>query len=288
MSINKIPLSGRENLSVTIFMPHSCSNNCKFCTSKDDYHIHKGNLEAVLKSIRKTSKTKFFRENVKSFVITGGEPFASLDALEKILNAIPEKYPVYVNTTGPTNVYSAEELIDFINHSRITGINISRHKKTYKKDTEFFSPNILKDEDIAKIHRSVKINVLTTEKTDIKAYIDRWKKYNNVYLSFRADYRKITKDNLRSLSEPIINNIYAFREKERCKHVHHGGCDVCFDITFLLKTKKKPFYFGLHRGLEHSSFIAGPYLFINDIIIHQDGLITYDWDRNSKLKTKGI
>lgn len=145
---------GRSNLSATIFVPSDCTNNCKFCTSKESYSIRKPNLEKVLKKIHKLNKMDW----IQSFVLTGGEPFADLEILQAILNEISPCKKVYVNTTLPTNRYTEEELVDFINKSRIDCINISRHCDTFEKDILFFSKNIASDDIVFRLSKPVKIN----------------------------------------------------------------------------------------------------------------------------------
>lgn len=270
---------GRGNLSVTIFIPVDCDNNCNFCTSKQDYCTSKYNLDKIIKNIKKLKGNK----DIKSYVITGGEPFADLKILNKILKAIEKDKPVYVNTTLPTNRYTERELVGFINKSRISGINLSRHTTSIETDKRMYSDYIAEDRILTKIKCPIKINCLINNNTDVKAVLKRWYKYKNVYVAFRADYRIITKETLRTLDDEIVLKILNI---PNVTHVYHGGCDVCFDITF---NYNNIFTFSYHRGLEHSSVPFGDYVVINDIIIWIDGKCYYDWDRtdNTRLKIKG-
>lgn len=268
---------GRSNLSVTIFIPVDCSNNCNFCTSKNEYCEQEYNLKKVIKSIKKLNKN----EDIKSYVITGGEPFADLKVLNKILKAIEFGKDVYVNTTLPTNKYTEEELITFINQSRISAINLSRHTSNIEKDKLMFSDYIASDNILNKINKPIKINCFVTNNTDLLAVINRWYKYKNVYLTFRADYRRITKETLRKLDDEIALKILNIKN---VKHLYHGGCDVCFDMTFKYADD---FIFSYHRGLEHSSISFGDnYVVINDIIIWINGKCYYDWDKCKKTQLK--
>jgi organic radical activating enzyme len=268
---------GRDNLSATIFVPTNCSNNCKFCTSKENYHLRQPNLEKVLKAIRKLNKIDW----IDSFVLTGGEPFADLNVLSILLNEISLKKKVYINTTLPTNKYTEKEIISYINSSKINGINISRHCVSFEKDQMFFTKDIMRDKSIGKIKRPVKINFLVNDKSNIKQVLDRWFKYDNVFVSFRADYRKVTKASLKDLQDDLVTSILTDPD---IVYLTHGGCDVCFDITFCYKNQ---FYFSLHRGMEHSSIQFANELIINDIIVSQDGYIYYDWDMQlSRIKVK--
>lgn len=278
MSTNLIP--GRQNLSVTVFVPSKCENNCTFCTSKLDYDAYECNIDKVLKKIRKLSKTGFVKECVDSFVLTGGEPFADLDVLEQILDAIPKEKRVYVNTTFPTNTYSENELALFVNTHRIDGVNISRHCETFEQDTKMFSKNIAKDGIVRMLNVPVKINALLKDGSKVETYLKRWESYNNVSISFRADYREVTRETLRLLSDPILDKMY---EIGGAQYLRHGGCDVCFDVVFLYNNHM---FFSYHRGLESSSVPFGSNLLVNDVIVFQDGVIAYDWDRTKRLKAK--
>ncbi len=266
-------IPGRSNLSVTVFIPSDCSNNCKFCTSKQSYHERVSNLDSVLSSIKRFLKEDPLASHVQSFVITGGEPFADLTILSKIIKAIPHRYKIYVNTTLPTNRYDEKTLAKYINTHRIDGLNISRHCDTFEQDTLMFSKNIASDIFVEMVNCPVKINSVVSKDTNFAARLKRWKNYSNVHVSFRADYRKVTRESLKDLSDPVIG---AILEINKVKHVSHGGCDVCFDVSF----RRKNQYFSYHKGLEHSSVPMGnngEYLIVNDIIIKQDGEISYDW-----------
>lgn len=265
-------IPGRSDLSVTVFIPADCNNNCRFCTSKASYHQRISDPDAVIKSIKKFCEEDSLAKYVKSFVITGGEPLTDFDVLSKVLTAIPFHYDVYVNTIAPTNVYSEKKLAKFVNKSRIDALNISRHYATLKKDKAFYSDSIASDEFVTRLHKPVKINSCTSLDDDFLAKIKRWKKYDNVFLSLRADYRNITAADLKTLDEGIVNKILSIKHT---KYISHGGCDVCFNVEF----ERKGFHFAYHRGLKHSSILFGngKYLIVNDIIIHQDGEIAYDW-----------
>ena len=87
------------------------------------------------------------------FVFTGGEPFAQLGDLQRMLDAVPGTHKVYINTTFPVQPgCSAEEMIDFTrrNADKITCINVSRHLQRYVEE----SP----DEVVAAIATPKRIN----------------------------------------------------------------------------------------------------------------------------------
>ena len=262
-------LKGRSNLAVTVFVPYDCTNNCKFCTSKAMYHSCKINKDATL------SILKFMNLlDIPEVVLTGGEPFADLEYLQTLIDVVEDK-DIYINTTLPTsNTVSEKQILEFIskNKSKISGINISRHCSTFAEDCSIFNKNILSDESIAKIPVKVKINCVINDKLDFPTLFDRWNKLGNIILSLRGDYRNITLANLKTLNDDVIENISHY-----ANYVSHGGCDVCFDVSF--KYAFGPLMISYHRGLEHSSIKMGKdIIFVNDIIIKPDGNIYYDWD----------
>lgn len=269
---DKIYIPGREDLSVTVFIPTDCTNNCRFCTSKASYSEKKPDLKKVIYSIKDFCKNDPLAKYVKSFVITGGEPFANLDVLSEVLKAIPKKYKIYVNSSVPTAVYTEKKLAKYINKSRIDALNISRHGINIDKDRGLFSNDIASDEFITKIEKPIKINSITSENDDFLEKIKRWSKYKNTSLSLRADYRYIKPEDLKTLDCKIVNSILNIKN---VNYVNHGGCDVCFNVTF----ERNGYYFSYHRGLKKSSVPFGndKYLIVNDIIIYQDGKTSYDW-----------
>ena len=259
-------IKGRTNLAATIFVPWDCSNNCKFCTSKALYKSKKGNMAKVKTAILQINKL-----DINEVVFTGGEPFASISALEQLLNLVAEDKKVYINTTLPLVDESlSEEMVEFINtNKKISGINISRHFSSYNMDCYLFSGNIMKDEWIGKINKPVRINCIVLDELNVEDVLNRWKPYSNVTIVFRADYRKITKATLKDLTDPFIDAL-----SSKASYQSHGGCDVCFDVCF--DNDGQSIHY--HKGLEYSSFMLGDNLFVNDVIIRQNGEISYDWD----------
>ena len=102
------PYKTREGgATVTIFVPFDCRNHCPFCVNKQEYaHAEGFSVEAILKSIAVMDEITPRCD----FVFTGGEPFANLKALQRMLDAIPTTHKVYINTTFPVQPgCSAEE-----------------------------------------------------------------------------------------------------------------------------------------------------------------------------------
>ena len=149
------PYKTREGgATVTIFVPYDCRNHCPFCVNKQEYaHAEGFSVEAILKSIAVMDEITPRCD----FVFTGGEPFANLKALQRMLDAIPTTHKVYINTTFPVQPgCSAEEMIAFTerNRDKITCINVSRHLTKYVEE----SP----DEVVARIATPKRVNTETT------------------------------------------------------------------------------------------------------------------------------
>lgn len=113
-------IKGRSNLSCTIFVPWDCNNHCRFCTSKHMYKERTCDMDAILAQIKKINQNPLITE----FVLTGGEPLADIEKCQILLDAMEK--PCFVNTTFPLEG-DVQKRIDFVNNSKIAGINISRH-----------------------------------------------------------------------------------------------------------------------------------------------------------------
>ena len=119
--------------TVTIFVPYDCGNNCPFCINKKEYADMTGfSAEAICDSIRTMDEIT----PECDFVFTGGEPFANLQSLQVMLDAIPSTHKVYINTTLPLlNGVTEDDIVAFAekNKGKITCINVSRHLVKYVK-----------------------------------------------------------------------------------------------------------------------------------------------------------
>ncbi len=264
---------GRNNLAVTIFVPYDCPNNCPFCTSKSDYKDTSNfSLKKILKAIPKVANFDL----IKDIVITGGEPFADLKQLQKILNEC-SKYGknIYINTTLPVrSKEEATKIYRFIckNEQIINGLNISRHMclKTNYEDDELIK-KIYKNTIVKLRINSVLLNV-TAELKRVSDFIKYYSKFVHS-INFRGDYTKVkNQDDLRGLDEPILNILFNL---SYLYYISSGGCLVCNNNDFITNNDVLVSY---HRGYEHSLVKKGRYLILNDIIIKQDGKILSDWD----------
>lgn len=264
-------LIGRDNLAATIYVPYDCGNNCPFCTSKEMYRNLVPNLDLLWANIRLINKTR----GIKDVVLTGGEPFANLEILQKIIDKIAIDKKLFINTTLPfKSEEKRQEIKDFLNKNRnkITCLNISRHI-THR------THNDTNDRFINALRVPFRINCvlynmdeMTKEKTI--EFIKRFPSAQGI--NFRADYRNITLANLKTLDHPFIT--FAVNELN-AKYVSGGGCQVCNTDHFYVKLDERKYKFALHRGLEFSSLQVGNRVLVNDIILMPDSHMFHDWDK---------
>lgn len=259
-------IKGRDNLACTIFVPVICGNNCSFCNTKKDYDgfiYDEKYLTKILNHINNLNKTYF----VSEFVITGGEPFADLEILEKIVNACEK--PVFINTSLP-KTQKAYNIIKFINENKkVHGVNISRHIGLTH------SVPVYGTEIIDMIEKPVRINCLVTEKNfqmhKINELLENYIDNNpNRLLNLRADYRTINDSNLKS-RDYIFNQLL-----DEYEYMGSNGCLACYTSFFNTKNGDKICY---HRGIENSAVVTKDKIYVNDIIVDMYGNLYYDWNK---------
>lgn len=215
-------------------------------------------MDAILAQIKKINQNPLITE----FVLTGGEPLADIEKCQILLDAMEK--PCFVNTTFPLEG-DVQKRIDFVNNSKIARVNISRHMHQ-----KFYEP-ILPMEDFKKITKFIKLNVVLSETFDVDvfdAFIQPLKGMKNLDICIRADYRNITKDNLKNRDEVFEKLIMKY------DYTVSGGCMVCNDDRFY----NDDFEISYHRGMEHSLVKYGNRRYVNDILITIDGMIYDDWD----------
>ena len=130
------PYKTREGgATVTIFVPYDCQNNCPFCINKEEYGDMTGfSEEKIIESIH----TMHEITPECDFVFTGGEPFANLASLQRMIDEIPNTHRLFINTTFPVFAdRTPQDMLDFCEHNRdkITCINISRHLQQYVEES---------------------------------------------------------------------------------------------------------------------------------------------------------
>ena len=254
--------------TVTIFVPYDCGNNCPFCINKKEYADMTGfSAEAICESIR----TMDAITPECDFVFTGGEPFANLDSLQVMLDAIPRTHKVYINTTLPLlNGITEDDIVAFAqkNRDKITCINVSRHLVKYVKESG--------DELIARMPVPVRINCVLFRdypKDRLVPYIERIQALGRP-IQFRFDYTDTTPENLYDREHDMIY-------QDLCKVARYTGLDGCrmrcgfhFDYNGLELT--------YHKTLPYSTIVETGedgvnYDILYDILIKQTGELHSDW-----------
>ena len=271
---------GRDDFSLTVYVPWNCSNNCSFCSSKNDYARIKPNFDCVKKSLMR------IRESiVPTVVFTGGEPTFDLDGLSELVSIVDNK-TVYINTTLPKK--NCNRFIDFINTTEcIKGVSISRHCFSYEEDLALLN-EICEDNIIANITKPVRINVVSLKDNhfsseNIKLLVERWMGvrllksdcYDSLILNLRSNYVTQKKNNLHDLENNIIINDLA----TEYFYYKHSFCNVCDTCVFFKENRgRRVFEIDYHRGLLKTSLDFGNVTEVNDLILLQDGSLCYDWD----------
>lgn len=264
-------LKGRDNLSVTVYVPYNCQNNCSFCSSKLEYLKPLNPLKtlSVLQKVRNS--------NINEVVFTGGEPMSDIDSLEILINAVDNK-DVYINTTLINKNF--DKFCSLVNNTDcIKGVNVSRHSASFIEDSLMLN-DIVEDKYLQKIKKPIKINVVSKfDETDqvnlnlVKKILKRWSSFSNITVNFRENFNNTTTQELHSLNNKTIEMFNSFAE---C--VRRSYCDVCDTTTY----KYNGLLFNYHRGLPVTSIEMGNVTFVNDIIINVSGELVYDWDNKNK------
>lgn len=112
--------------SVTVLVPHERIDRGRFCINKAERERSLScSLGAICRSIRCIDAITPRCD----LVLDGVEPFANLESLQTILDAIPDTHSVYINTALPVSPEQPEQMIlDLVEHNmqKIACLNISR------------------------------------------------------------------------------------------------------------------------------------------------------------------
>ena len=264
-------VSGRNNLALTIMVPFDCPNNCPFCESKKEYAKNRPSIDGVVNAIK-----HFFRDNntldIPEVVITGGEPMANILALRKIINVIPSDKDIYINTTLLKIHFN--EFVALVNSEpQIKGINVSRHEATYEEDCRLLHC-IAPDGWFRQINKSVRINCVVNNGTNIYDIMDRWEG-QGVELSFRENFNTMTEQDLHNSYSG-----YLPRLASELEYKGHTQCKVCDTTIFKRRSGLVVRY---HKGIKNTLVYLGNDKWeINDIVVRQDGQVFCDWDFTNK------
>lgn len=279
---------GRYDLSATIYVPVDCKYNCKFCTSKWIYKNLNHNWNQMKNSIH-----KLIDFGINIFVLTGGEPLDDLTVTKQIIDEIRnykstenKKRIIYVNTNFPIGVgygdKSVEEKISFINEN-LDGFSFSLR---FSDDYGYSSNVDLKDTEIKilnKINIPFRINLVLDDNfylDNLDKTLSRLKyklKGNDKYVfNLREDFRKTTNETLHERDEVFK---YLFK---KYKFINHEECNVC-NVDVFLDNDNIPILY--HKGLMFTLFKLSRHKYeVNDIIIHPNGKIYFDWNFNEEFK----
>ena len=254
--------------TVTVFVPYDCRNNCPFCVNKQEYADCAGfSVDKIIESIGVVDSIT----PECDVVFTGGEPFANLDSLQRMLDAVPPTHMVYINTTFPVQPgCSAEEMLAFTekNRDKITCINISRHVDPYVEE----SP----DEVVARIATPKRINCvlyLDYPSDKLKDFAERWRKFN-IPIQFRYDYTETTPENLyEEEDDPILQDL-----KAQFEYMGLDGCRMRNGFHF----RYRDLHMTYHKTLPYSTIVETDengvtYDILYDILIKQNGDLHSDW-----------
>ena len=272
MSIMRNPYKTREGgATVTIFVPYDCKNNCPFCINKAEYANMEGfSVEKIIKSIKRMDAITPYCD----FVFTGGEPFADMASLQRMLDVIPTTHKVYINTTLPVfENQSEEDIIEFTrkNRHKITCINISRHMQHYVQESN--------DGMLSKLFVPFRINCVLYKDYPadrILPYLERFRKVPGASIQFRFDYTATTPENLYDQEgDKILSDLKAiapYTGLDGCRM----RCGFHFDYNGMELT--------YHKTLPYSTIVETDpengitYDILYDILIKQNGDIHGDWD----------
>ena len=268
--------------TVTVFVPYDCENHCPFCINKQEYaDTSSFNLEEIIKSIKIMS----VMNPECDFVFTGGEPVADLNTLGKMIYAVhvnvdagwePFTHKVFINTTLPTNKYSEDELAKWLNTmyeaKMITGINVSRHLRTYVQES---SDKIFKKLKFEPRINCVLYNIHLADvniKQKLIDFVNRFRKITG-YIQFRKDYVVTTPENLYDEENDGILNLLK-------DTFDYRGSFGRYRMRVGYEFDYKRYKITYHKTLPYSKIKLddnNTYV-LYDIIIKQNGEIRDDWD----------
>lgn len=266
------PYKTREGgATVTIFVPYDCHNHCPFCINKEEYANMEGfSADAICQSIKTMDAITPYCD----FVFTGGEPFANLALLQKMLDAIPTTHKVYINTTLPVwETQSEEDIVAFTerNRHKITCINVSRHLQHYVVESN--------DQLLQRLVVPFRINCVLYKAYPahrLVPYLERFYRIPGSSIQFRFDYTETTPDNLyQEKGDKILRNLKAIAPLTGL-----DGCRMRCGFHFDYKGMELTY----HKTLPYSTIVETDertgitYDIIYDILIKQTGEIHSDWD----------
>ncbi|WP_417084107.1 hypothetical protein [Megasphaera sp.] len=208
------------------------------------------------------------------FVFTGGEPFADMESLQRMLDCIPVTHKVYINTTLPVfETQTEDDIVAFTqrNRHKITCINVSRHMQHYVEESN--------DQLLTRLAVPFRINCVLYKKypvDQLKPYLDRFIKIDGASIQFRFDYTETTPENLyEEENDQILHDL-----KNIAEYTGLDGCRMRCGFHFDYQGMELTY----HKTLPYSTVIERDekdgknYDILYDILIKQNGAIHSDWD----------
>lgn len=272
ITVTRHPYKTREGgATVTVFVPYNCRNHCPFCINKEEYADMAGfSADKICDSIIRMDAITPSCD----FVFTGGEPFANIDSLQRMLDIIPPTHKVYINTTLPVSEFQTEEdIIAFTerNKDKITCINVSRHMQRYVVESN--------DQLLSQLAVPFRINCVLYKNYDprqLMPYLDRFHEIPGASIQFRFDYTETTPDNLYDeRHDKILRDLKAI-----AAYTGLDGCRMRCGFHFDYKGMELTY----HKTLPYSTIVEKDmksgltYDVLYDILIKQNGDIHSDWD----------
>ena len=267
----KYPYKTRQGgATVTVFVPYDCGNHCPFCINKGEYADLTGfSADKICESIA-------IMDSITpecDFVFTGGEPFADLKSLQRMLDCIPTTHKVYINTTLPVSKHQSEEdIVEFTrrNCGKITCINVSRHMQRYVVESN--------DTLLSRLEVPFRINCVLYKDypaQQIVPYLERFLPIPGANIQFRFDYTATTPDNLYDQgSDRILADL-----RKIARYTGLDGCRMRCGFHFDYKGMELTY----HKTLPYSTITETDpadgvtYDILYDILIKQNGDIHSDW-----------
>jgi hypothetical protein len=268
----KHPYKTRQGgATVTIFVPYNCRNHCPFCINKEEYAHPEGfSVHKICDSIKRMDSITPYCD----FVFTGGEPFANLESLQRMLDVIPTTHKIYINTTLPVFEFQTEDdIVAFTwkNKHKITCINVSRHMQHYVIESN--------DTLLTRLAVPFRINCVLFKDYPVKdmvPYLERFRAVPGASIQFRFDYTETTPQNLyEERHDRILKDL-----KRIAKYTGLDGCRMRCGFHFDYKGMELTY----HKTLPYSTIVEKDetdgvtYDILYDILIKQTGAIHSDWD----------
>ncbi len=267
----KHPYKTRQGgATVTVFVPYDCGNHCPFCINKGEYADLTGfSADKICQSIA-------IMDSITpecDFVFTGGEPFADLKSLQRMLDCIPTTHKVYINTTLPVSKHQSEDdIVEFTRHNRgkITCINVSRHMQRYVVESN--------DALLSRLEVPFRINCVLYKDypaEQIVPYLERFLPIPGANIQFRFDYTATTPENLYDQeNDRILADL-----RKIARYTGLDGCRMRCGFHFDYKGMELTY----HKTLPYSTITETDpadgvtYDILYDILIKQNGDIHSDW-----------